>query len=69
MVEIEDDIPMPIAQGRVRKYPFDELKTGQSFIISAKSYALVSVARKKFPDRKFETRKVENGVVRVWRTA
>ena len=68
MVEIEDGIEIPASKGGAKKYPFDELGVGQSFVISAKGGSTVQTARKKWPNRGFITRTVPEGI-RVWRIA
>ncbi len=68
MVEIEDGIEIPEPKGGVKRYPFDELEIGQSFVLESKGNSSVQAARKKYPDRKFTVRVTTEGV-RVWRIA
>jgi hypothetical protein len=76
-ITIEDNVPMPesVRTGGKAKYPWAELKEGQSFFIAGAKvetfYTLCSTASKKhkckFIARKWDG---EGGVkgVRVWRT-
>lgn len=68
-VEIERGIPVP-KPVRPEKYPFRELKVGESFLVDWEPkivrvrYAAAMAAKRQ--KRKFATRQVEGGV-RVWR--
>jgi hypothetical protein len=75
MYKIETGIAIPSATrykgGRKPKYPFAELKVGESFLVPNKTTdkfgATVTLARKR-TGMNFATRNVEGGV-RIWRTA
>lgn len=68
---IESDIPMP--EGR-SAYPFSQMEVGQSFFMPCEEKDAKRIAgnarnaARRFPDRKFTSRVMENGV-RVWRVA
>lgn len=53
------------------RYPWDELKVGDSFFVpgatAAKMGGSLSYQRRKHPDRKFTSCTVDGGV-RIWRT-
>lgn len=68
MYKIESNIPLPPARGR---YPFADMKVGDSIFIEGKKTATVAGAAASFVHRtkrdyKFSCRKV-NGGTRVWR--
>lgn len=71
--EIDDDVPLSSAHRR--KYPYRDLRIGQSFFVPDATHQLISGSMhpaKKRLGRKFTARTVtENGVkgVRVWRVA
>ena len=65
-IEIEDGIPIPPAEGRASKYPWDEINIGQSFLIPGRQKKLI--VPKRLKPRKFTQRVDETGL-RVWRTA
>ena len=76
MYKIETGIPIPVrttkgGAGRKPKYPFADLKVGESFLVPNKTTekfgATVTLARKR-TGMNFATRNVEGGV-RIWRTA
>ena len=69
-IKIEKGIPIPAGQqGAPRKYPFDEMEIGDSFLVAEEKIrsvrALASLAKKK-NGMKVATRKVDGGF-RVWR--
>lgn len=73
--KIEDGIPTPKRRSSHEiRYPWGDLEVGQSFFTDRPCSTVggsVSVARLKYPERKFITRSViENGLkgTRVWRT-
>ncbi len=68
-MKIDKNIEMPMYKNK--RYPFDELKVGDSFLVdtitkTSQFSSFVSYARLK-TGKKFVTRAVEGGV-RVWRT-
>ena len=76
MYKIEANIPVPAVvraggAGRKPKYPFADLKVGESFLVPDKTMnkmgSTVTLARKR-TGRNFTLRNVEGGV-RIWRTA
>lgn len=76
MYKIEAGIPLPVrtkkgGAGRKPKYPFADLKMGESFLVPNKTTmsfgATVQTARKR-TGFTLATRNVEGGV-RIWRTA
>lgn len=69
MIRIEKNVPMPLGPGR-KKYPFDDLQIGDSFVIDAKRRPAASLykAQKKL-SRKFSCYRVAKGKYRIWRTA
>ena len=75
MYKIEAGIAIPSANrykgGRKSKYPFADLKVGESFLVPSKTTmsfgATVQTARKR-TGFTFTTRNVDGGV-RIWRTA
>ena len=74
MIKIETDIPIPSNVTRRSKYPFKDMKVGDSFFITdkeepEKTRKKVSAAATMFcqkKDCKFKTQTFETGV-RVWR--
>ena len=74
MYEIEDNIPLPKSRSNATaKYPWKQLKVGQSFVVSTEDVdrasisAQASLAARKL-GVKFVTRHdKEAGIVRVWR--
>lgn len=66
MVQIETGIPIP-AKPHKSKYPWDTMEVGQSFVGGRGLGTLASATGKRI-GRKFVTRKLECGNVRVWRT-
>lgn len=71
MIELEHGIPMPEAGNRVTKYPFRIMEVGDSFVISITKQnsisAQMSLNRKIDSNKKFITRKINDGELRVWR--
>lgn len=72
MIEVESGIPLP-DRARVRspKYPFDEMKVGDSFLIpgDVKKPTLIALAaRKRHRPKLFTVRETSEGF-RIWRTA
>ena len=70
MLAIDDNIPIP--EKRTHKYPFGNMKVGQSFFAPniGRDYPLSSLGNKRFHPKKFRQSTVtENGVtgLRVWR--
>jgi hypothetical protein len=66
-IKIERGVPLPEKRGLYNKYPFKQMKVGDSFIvpIDARIYAAASWAGTR-NGMKFSTRK--NGTcIRVWR--
>ena len=72
MIKIDKDIPFPTGKTATSKYPFGEMKVGDSFALpKERAIALSSSAnsyRRAHPGMKFCVRTVEKEV-RVWRTA
>lgn len=68
MPKIDKDKPLP---GKGRKYPFAELKVGESFFTEgARANRQVSTATRNYPGLRFMVRQcTENGVLgaRCWR--
>ena len=72
MVSIDKHIPYFPPQTRSgfnKKYPWAEMEVGDSFIHSASKYTARSSAAKEGDrlGRKFATRALPNGMVRIWR--
>ena len=72
MIAIDKGIPLPPRKplGNVRKYPWNELQAGDSFLLMAKNMpSACAMASKtgKLLGVKFTVR-AENGGFRVWRT-
>ena len=70
---IESDIPLPSGVRRARRYPFKDMKIGDSFLVKDRKAASVMSAVRRFMrqegnGRAFTTRNVDGGV-RCWRTA
>lgn len=76
---IEEGIPVPgVKTVRRRKYPLNQLRVGESFLIPMEEYdkkkhnnvssAIIVYKTMHAPEKKFKTRRVAEGV-RVWRTA
>jgi hypothetical protein len=69
--KVESNIPIPKSHSN-RRYPFAELKPGDSFVVplellhSARSAAYIWGARNGW---KFTARACEDGIGRVWRIA
>lgn len=77
MIVIEKNIPIPsprnpLSMGRPRIYPFHVMEVGDSFaVIMKKKNAVAATANRygKNNNMKFATRKMDDGTIRVWRTA
>lgn len=75
--EIRDDVALPPkasgGKAGVSKYPFADLKVGQSFEVGADAKVAIRSAltafRKKHKDLSFATRVVDGGGVGIWRIA
>ncbi len=67
-IKIENKVPIPPPNQGVRKFPWDTLKVGQSFVVTSKSNVtqLCRMAQATRKSKKFEGRML-NGVKRVWR--
>lgn len=73
MTKYKVDKNIPIPEKTIfcnRKYPFNEMQIGDSFLVKNKSMPVVSAAKsgfvKKNPNYQFTMRKVKDGI-RVWR--
>jgi hypothetical protein len=68
-VKIEKNIPLP--KQRVRKYPFENMKVGDSFYSEVAPSSLLTCAKhfckKYYPNWNFTVRKINKGA-RIWRT-
>jgi len=69
---IDSNIPLPSARGMGRrKYPFADLKLGQSFAVDiADRYRLNNSAcgfKRAHPEYDFTVRDMKDGTARVWR--
>ena len=65
-IKIDKDVPIPSKSG---KYPWDNMEVGDSFYIDVQVQKVggrITHVRKKWPDRKWVTRKEGVGT-RVWR--
>ena len=73
MIPINDNIPAPATAGRPSKYPFRQLKPGESFFVATDKQKSVPVSHWRLATGyKFAIRKVtESGTqgVRIWRLA
>jgi hypothetical protein len=71
MYKIEKNIPMPEGRGRKKKYPFEEMESGDSFFVKCgkKEVAAVRAAvlkeNRACMTHKWSTRTVDGGL-RVW---
>ncbi len=74
MIAIDKDIPLPPKKGgpgRGRKYPWNEMEVGDSFLLMAKNMPSASAGATTTGRRlgfKFTVR-AENGAFRIWRIA
>lgn len=68
-MKIESNIPIPQKKS-VSKFPFGEMKVGDSFLAPQGAHISGSVGYYKLlnPGKNFKTRKTAEGI-RVWRTA
>ena len=69
-IKIERNIPIPPKNMGVTKYPWDDLKIGDSFIVTGRTNArqlCIQASMTRTP-KKFESRIVK-GITRIWRTA
>lgn len=69
--KIERDVPIPSGTGRPPIYPFEDLKVGESFVVSPEDAGRVRSAAShasKTYNIKITIRKAEDGY-RCWRTA
>jgi hypothetical protein len=65
-IKIDHDVPLP---GRINsKYPFAEMKVGDSFVLQKTRVPAVSNWNKLHPKTKFITRKISSNSIRVWRS-
>lgn len=74
MFKIEKNVAFPALGGRgSKKYPFDEMQVGDSFLAQVKadrlSNAAASYARYHGSGIKFATRKIDDDNTRIWRIA
>lgn len=75
MTAIDKDVPVPPpipSPGRPAKYPLHLMEVGDSFLVPSPSKylsCLVSRANKRFAPRRFASRRLEDGGLRVWRIA
>lgn len=74
MIAIDKDVPLspPIGAGRPAKYPLHLMEVGDSFLVPSPSKylsCLVFRANKRFAPRRFASRRLEDGGLRVWRIA
>lgn len=76
-IKLEDGIKMPpaasVGRGAKPKYPFADMKVGQSFLVPDAPKGITSTMRTA-ENRigggvKFEHRKFDDGSARIWRTA
>ena len=72
MIEIDKNVPLPPKTSRKRKYPWETMQIGDSFLIPEAlriyGYSMASRASKDYAPKKFCSRSVEGGA-RVWRIA
>lgn len=76
MFKIETNVPMPVGStsSHARKYPFGEMKVGDSLMVPCsqerrqKTQNSVIGSAMRFKPMKFITRQIEDGV-RIWRIA
>lgn len=68
-VKIEHGIPIPANASGVanRKYPFAQMKIGDSILVSVKSRQSAYAYKLRHPEFKFVTRRVSSTHVRLWR--
>jgi hypothetical protein len=75
-IKIEEDVPLPGPAGGLKRYPFDEMKVGQSFFMKdddlpaktgAKGLRSAATMAQKKLGMKFTIRRVNKGY-RLWRT-
>jgi hypothetical protein len=68
MIEIEGNIPIPkiLGRGRPNRYPFKEMKIGDSFHVKSSSDRDSALSASSKLDIKLTSRKVDDGY-RIWR--
>ena len=68
--KIEKGVPIPLKKSRLTKYPWKEMKVGNSFFVAASTPGRISSVcasrAKTHPGECYATRKEGDGV-RVWR--
>lgn len=73
VIAVDKNVPMPDFPGRGgKKYPFAEMEVGDSFVLppNVKSpYAASGNGAVMLPGRKFKSKKMPNGVWRVFRVS
>ena len=69
MLKLEKNIPIPSTAGRPKKYPFEKMQHGDSFLVTPKEKTSVRQCivreNKRSTTHKWITRSVDNGI-RVW---
>ena len=72
-IKVQKGIPVPEGDGRPRVYPFDRMKVGDSFVLSAEESKLESRRQSVLNSARRQgvkiTTRIESGKVRVWRKA
>lgn len=75
MIAIDKDIPLPPKKGgfgQPRKYPWNEMEIGDSFVLMAKNMPCASAGASTTGKRlgfRFTVRRENGGGFRVWRIA
>lgn len=70
MFEVEKDIPLPKTRQKLKKYPWDSMEIGDSFLVpktegkNARASAYASGFKS---GRKYASRLQKDGTTRIWR--
>lgn len=68
MAKLEKGVPLPVRAARRRKYPWEEMAVGDSFVVPIHArYGLSSTAKRL--GIRITTRKIDDNTARVWRIA
>lgn len=69
-IKIESNIPIPTQTRNKSKYPWDEVKVGQSFMMPTKIHAASQAryyAQKRLAPKRFTIRTIDANSCRCWR--
>lgn len=72
MYEIEKNVPLVNKYRTMRKYPFDGMEVGDSFVVPDRervnALRAMTLTNRKGDGRRFSSRRQLDGSIRIWRT-